>query len=76
MQKRKRIMAWIGIIILAALYLITFFLGIFGNEHTQGMLLASIICTVVLPCLMYGMMLIAKVLNKNSNEKDGSSQKQ
>lgn len=67
-------MAWIGIIILVALYLITFLLGIFGNEHTKGMLMASIICTVVVPCLMYGMILIAKVLSKDSANENTSDQ--
>lgn len=68
MQKMKRIMAWVGIIILAGLYLITFLLGVFGNENTKGMLMASIICTIVVPCLMYGMMMIAKILDKNNDD--------
>ena len=74
MKKMKQIMAWIGIIILVALYLITFLLGIFGNEHTKGMLMASIICTVVVPCLMYGMILIARVLSKDSTNENTSDQ--
>lgn len=66
MKKMKRIIAWIGIIVLAGLYLITFLLGIFGNEATKGMLMASIACTVIIPCLMYGMMLLAKNLGKDN----------
>lgn len=62
MKNLKRIMAWIGIFLLAALYLITFFLGIAGSEATRGLFMACIICTVVLPCLMYAMILLAKVL--------------
>lgn len=73
MKKMKQIMAWIGIIILVALYLITFLLGIFGNEHTKGMLMASIICTVIIPCLMYGMILIAKVLSKDGTNENTTS---
>lgn len=70
MKKMKRIMAWGGIILLVGLYLITFILGIFGNEATKGMLMASIACTVVVPCLMYGMMMIAKILGKDNNDPD------
>lgn len=80
MKKMKRIMAWIGIIVLVGLYLVTFILGIFGNEATKGMLMASIACTVVIPCLMYGMMLVVKVLGdknapKNENPPSLSSNK-
>lgn len=75
MKKMKRIMAWAGIIILAGLYLITFLLGILGNENTKGMLMASIICTVIVPCLMYGMMLIAKVFNKTDDSSHESPEK-
>ena len=45
-------------------------MGVFGNENTKGMLMASIICTIVVPCLMYGMMMIAKILDKNNDDTD------
>lgn len=75
MQKMKRIMAWIGIILLVGLYLITFLLGILGNENTKGMLMASIICTAVVPCLIYGMILLAKVLGKDNDTSDQKDSK-
>lgn len=68
MKKMKRILAWIGIILLLGLYVITFLLGITGSEATQGLLMASIACTIIIPCLIYGMMLIAKVLKKDNPE--------
>lgn len=70
MKKMKRILAWIGIIVLAGLYLITFILGVTGNESTKGLLMASIACTVIVPCLMYGMMLIAKVLGSRNQPEE------
>lgn len=70
MKKMKRILAWIGIIVLAGLYLVTFILGVTGNESTKGLLMASIACTVIVPCLMYGMMLIAKVLGSRNQPEE------
>ena len=70
MKKMKRILAWIGIIVLAWLYLVTFILGVTGNESTKGLLMASIACTVIVPCLMYGMMLIAKVLGSRNQPEE------
>ena len=69
MKKMKRILAWIGIIVLLGLYLVTFILGVTGNESTKDLLLASIACTVIIPCLMFGMLLVAKAL-EDKRKKD------
>ncbi len=70
MKKLKRIVAWVGILILLGIYLATFILGIFGSEATKNMFLACIVCSVVIPCLMYAMLLIARILeNKNKEDK-------
>lgn len=68
MKKLKRILAWIGIIVLLGLYLTTFLLGILGNESTKDLLLASIVCTVVVPVLLYAMLLVARVLSGSKKE--------
>lgn len=71
MKKAKRILALVGAILLIAMYLITLILAIFASPATKGMLMAAIGCTIVLPCLLYGMMLIAKVLdNRNQDSHD------
>ncbi len=71
MKKAKRILALVGAILLIIMYLITLILAIFASPATKGMLMAAIGCTIVLPCLLYGMMLIAKVLdNRNQDAQD------
>lgn len=71
MKKAKRILALVGAILLIVMYLITLILAIFASPATKGMLMAAIGCTIVLPCLLYGMMLIAKVLdNRNQDSHD------
>ena len=70
MKKMKQILAWAGIIILLGLYLVTFLLGVTGNESTKDLLMASLACTVVIPCLMYAMLLLARVLGGKSNSED------
>lgn len=70
MKRFKRIVAWIGVLILLGVYLATVILGIFGSEATSDMFMACIICSVVIPCLMYAMLLIARILeNKNKEDK-------
>lgn len=62
MKKLKRIFAWIGIILLLGMYLVTFLLGVMGNEATKDMLLASIACTVFVPVLLYAIIMLARLL--------------
>lgn len=74
MQKLKRIMALIGAILLIGMYLVTLILGLTASPSTKGMLLASIACTVIVPCLLYGFMLVARVLdNRNITDPEHTS---
>ncbi len=62
-EKLKRILAWAGVVILVLLYLVTFILGVTGTAETRDLLMAAVMCTVIVPVLMYGMLLVAKVLS-------------
>ena len=62
LEKMKKIAAWCGIVLLAGLYLATVILGLLGSESTKSLLMACIVCTVVVPVLLYAMILMAKVL--------------
>jgi len=53
-MKRKRILAWIGIVLLAGMYLTNLVLALIGSEFTQNMLKLCAVCTVAIPILLYG----------------------
>lgn len=75
-KKVKRIVALIGALILIGLYLLVLILGITASPATKDVLMAAIGCTIVLPCLLYAMMLIARVLGgKSENEDDFADKK-
>lgn len=61
--KVRRITAWVGIIILAGLYLSTIIFALIGTETSRTLLKSSILSTFVLPVLMYGYILMYRVLN-------------
>lgn len=69
MKNIKRILAWIGIILLLSLYIITFVVSFIKPAVTSGLLMACIFTTIALPCLLYAFQLIYRVL-KNSRSKD------
>ena len=66
MNKTKRILAIIGIIILVGLYVTTLILAIVDNEYTRKFFTASIVCTVVIPVLIYIYQWLYKLLKKDS----------
>ena len=53
-QKRvKQVLAIIGLVIIAGLYITTLILALTGNENTKQLFLVSIVCTIVVPLIMY-----------------------
>ena len=77
MQKAKRILALLGVILLVGMYVITLILGLTSSPATKGMLIASLMCTIIIPILLYAMMLVARVLGskEDSDQKNSDPDK-
>ena len=60
----QRILAWIGIGLLLALYIVTFVAAIFSSPSTNGLFLASLTLTFVIPAAIYIYQWIRRVLKK------------
>ena len=63
MQKLRRILALLGVVILVGMYVVTLVFALSSSPNANNMLMASIVCTVIVPCLLYGMILITRVLD-------------
>ncbi|MCD7841372.1 MAG: hypothetical protein LUG56_02770 [Lachnospiraceae bacterium] len=68
MQRIKRIAAMIGVILLVGMYVATLILSLSSSPQAQNLLMASIVCTVVVPVLIYAMELVARVLGPSDKE--------
>lgn len=68
MDKIKRILALIGVVLLAALYLSTLFFALFDSPNTMGMFKASIAATILVPVLLYAYTLFYRLSHKNDNK--------
>lgn len=64
----KQILAWIGIILLAGLYISTLVFALIGSETADRLFRASIAGTILVPVFLYAMILIAKVLGNRQQE--------
>lgn len=73
MQRIKRILAFIGAFLLLGMYGVTLFFGLTANPASQNMLIASIACTIIVPCLLYGMILVTRVLDNRDKWKEDLS---
>ncbi|MEY8337093.1 hypothetical protein AALB16_03555 [Lachnospiraceae bacterium 62-35] len=56
----KQILALIGVVLIALLYLSTLVLAFWGSSHTSGLLMASLFCTIVIPVVIYAWQLLWK----------------
>lgn len=61
-MKLKRILALMGVVILAGLYLCTLIFSMMGGELAMGLFRASVFCTVAVPIMLYVYMMVYKVL--------------
>lgn len=67
----KRILSILGIILLLGMYAATLVFAVIDSPNAAGWFKASIYCTIVVPVLLYGYMLIYRHL-KNKNNKTGT----
>ena len=70
MEKVKRIIALIGVILLIALYAATLILAIFGNENSSDLLRLAIYATIVVPVLLWAYSFIYKLLKNHYSDRD------
>ena len=68
MEKIKRIGAIVCVAIIAISYIITIISVFLKVENWMNYLYGSIFVTVVFPILLYGMLLVAKVVNKDNKD--------
>ncbi len=61
----KRIFAIIGVIILLALYLISFISAVLAKPYASELFMASIFCTIVIPILMYGFLIVYRYVHRD-----------
>lgn len=59
-DKFRRVGAWVGIILLVSMYLVTLLSAIFAPESSKGLFLASLFCTFVVPVWIYVLQLFYK----------------
>ncbi|EEG75641.1 hypothetical protein CLOHYLEM_04377 [[Clostridium] hylemonae DSM 15053] len=73
MKKLKRITALAGAVLLAGMYMSTLIFALLDRSETMGLLKASVVCTVLLPVLLYAYTLVYKITKGDGGGEDGPS---
>lgn len=68
MEKTKRVLALIGVVLLAGLYILTLVSAFLTTPATGGLFMASIFSTVAVPVLLYAYMLVYRILKRHNEE--------
>ncbi len=61
----KRILALIGAGLLVLLYLLTLVFSLMHTPYSTALFKASILATIIIPCLIYGYQLIYRLLKRH-----------
>lgn len=64
MDRFKKIMAIVLVVVLVALYVATFIMGVTGSEYFMGML---VLCIIV-PILCYAILMVNRLLRQKGEE--------
>ena len=65
MNKVKRIAAIVGIVLIVSMYLVSFISAFVATEYSNGLFLASIFSTIVIPIMIYGFIAIYKYVHRD-----------
>ena len=66
-MEKKRIFAWIGIILLVGMYVVTLIFALGNSPFFQTMFRASIAATIIVPVLLYGILMMTGVLKSKKS---------
>ncbi|HJD45702.1 MAG TPA: hypothetical protein H9909_02545 [Candidatus Mediterraneibacter norfolkensis] len=72
MKKIKRILALAGALLLVALYACTLIFALMESPAASGLLAASVAATILIPVLLYGYILIARLVKEHDRDNDAS----
>lgn len=64
----KQIVAACGIVLLLGMYVASLILGILAKPGAEGMFMASLACTIIIPVGVYGLLWLADMRKKNREE--------
>lgn len=73
MKKTKRILALLGAVLLLCMYVSTLVFSLIGSPAATGLFKASVAATILVPVLLYGYILIARLVKDQGYDSEGTA---
>ncbi len=73
MKKIRRILAGIGAILLAGMYVMTLVFALMDSPMSGNLLMAAIACTIILPVLLYAFQLVYRVVKRDDPDEEDAA---
>ena len=70
MKNLKRILALLGVLLLLGLYAATFVFALMDSPAAGGWFKASLFCTIAIPVLIYGYIIVYRALKGRGADRD------
>lgn len=67
MKNLKRFVALFGVVLLVSLYIVSLISAIFVKPYANGLFMASLFSTIVIPILIYGFLIVYKQVHKKED---------
>ncbi len=67
MKNLKRFVALFGVVLLVSLYIVSLISAIFAKPYANGLFMASLFSTIVIPILIYGFLIVYKQVHKKED---------
>lgn len=64
----RQILAAVGLLLLVGMYVVSFVLAFMAKPGAEGMFMASLLATIIIPILIYGFLVLDKWARKNAPE--------
>jgi len=70
--KKRRVFAIIGIAVLVGIYALTMIFALMKSPEAKALLMASIYCTIAVPVILYGILLITRNARGGKGQEEGT----
>lgn len=65
MKKTRRVLAWIGLAVILAMYVISFVCAILATPNRKELFVASAFCTIAVPIFIYIILMFLRLNKRN-----------
>lgn len=72
MKNFKRFLALLGVVLLVLLYLSTLIFALMDSELATGLFKVSVVGTIIIPVLLYGILLFHRLSGKDDSDENES----